>query len=146
FASWLGSICPLPVEIAEDGATLSRGRIYLSKGERHLVADGMRLRLEASAPLCGQRPSRTVLFDSVAKSFGRQALAVLLPGMGEDGAEGLLEVRRRGGHTIAEHESTAVVYGMPDAAVRLGAVCESLPLPEIAPRILELAITKQEVA
>ena len=58
--------------------------------------------------------------------------------MGEDGAEGLLELRRSGGYTIAEDESTAVVYGMPAVAVRMGAVCESLPLPAIAPRVMEL--------
>jgi two-component system chemotaxis response regulator CheB len=66
--------------------------------------------------------------------------------MGEDGAEGLLQLRMRGGYTIAEHESTAVVYGMPAEAVRLGAVCESLPLPAIAPRILELTLSRREVA
>ena len=66
------------------------------------------------------------------------ALAVLLTGMGEDGAEGLVEVRAAGGYTVAEDESTAVVYGMPGAAVRLGGVCESLPLPEIATHILSM--------
>jgi two-component system, chemotaxis family, protein-glutamate methylesterase/glutaminase len=69
-----------------------------------------------------------------------------LTGMGDDGAEGLLRIRQRGGYTIAEDESTAVVYGMPAEAVRLGAVCESLPLPAIAPRIREIALSKREVA
>jgi two-component system, chemotaxis family, protein-glutamate methylesterase/glutaminase len=69
-------------------------------------------------------------------------LGVLLTGMGDDGASGLLDIRRSGGYTIAEDESTAVVYGMPAAAVRIGAVCESLPLPKIAPRILELVSSK----
>jgi two-component system, chemotaxis family, protein-glutamate methylesterase/glutaminase len=63
----------------------------------------------------------------------------LLTGMGDDGASGLLDIRRSGGYTIAEDESTAVVYGMPAVAVSLQAVCESLPLPAIAPRIVELA-------
>ena len=71
---------------------------------------------------------------------------MLLTGMGEDGAEGLLQIRNRGGYTLAEDESTAVVYGMPAAAVHLGAVRESLPLAAIAPRILELTLSKQEVA
>jgi two-component system chemotaxis response regulator CheB len=82
----------------------------------------------------------------MAKTLGSGALGVLLTGMGADGAEGLLQIRKRGGHTIAENESTAVVYGMPAEAVRLGAVCESLPLNAIGPRILELTVSKQEVA
>jgi two-component system chemotaxis response regulator CheB len=82
----------------------------------------------------------------MASTFGGEALGVLLTGMGEDGAEGLKKLRDRGGYTIAEDESTAVVYGMPLEAVRLGAVCESLPLPAIAPRILEIASSRVEVA
>jgi two-component system chemotaxis response regulator CheB len=79
-----------------------------------------------------------VLFQSMARELGADALGVLLTGMGDDGASGLLEIRRSGGYTIAEDESTAVVYGMPAAAERMRAVCESLPLPAIAPRIVEL--------
>jgi two-component system chemotaxis response regulator CheB len=84
-----------------------------------------------------------VLFESMAQDLGTGALGVLLTGMGEDGADGLLAIRRSGGYTIAEDESTAVVYGMPAAAVRMGAVCESLPLPAIAPRILRLVSCKR---
>jgi two-component system chemotaxis response regulator CheB len=79
-----------------------------------------------------------VLFQSIARACGDSGLGVLLTGMGDDGADGLLELRRAGGYTIAEDESTAVVYGMPKAAVDCGAVCECLPLTHIAPRILEL--------
>jgi two-component system chemotaxis response regulator CheB len=74
----------------------------------------------------------------MASSLGERSLAVLLTGMGDDGALGLKAVRDAGGYTIVENESTAVVYGMPAVAVALGAACESLPLPEIAPRIREL--------
>ena len=81
----------------------------------------------------------------MARNLGAAALGVLLTGMGDDGASGLLDIRRAGGYTIAEDESTAVVYGMPDAAVKMHAVCESLPLPAIAARILELAPAKQEL-
>ncbi len=79
----------------------------------------------------------------MARSLGPLALGVLLTGMGEDGAEGLRDIRERGGYTIAEDESTAVVYGMPAAAVRLGAVCELLPLHEIAPRIVGLLSARE---
>jgi two-component system chemotaxis response regulator CheB len=74
----------------------------------------------------------------MAQDLGANALGILLTGMGDDGAKGLLDIRLSGGYTIAEDASTAVVYGMPAAAVRLGAVCESLPLPAIAARVLEL--------
>jgi two-component system chemotaxis response regulator CheB len=80
------------------------------------------------------------MFHSIAQDLGSAALGVLLTGMGEDGASGLLDIRRCGGYTIAEDESTVVAYGMPAAAVRIGAVCESLPLPAIAPKILDLVL------
>ena len=114
--------------------------------DRHLRVMPGYVQLDAGDPVCAQRPSGSVLFTSAAEAYGRQALGVLLTGMGEDGAQGLLDLRNQGGHTIAEHESTAVVYGMPAEAVRLGAACESLPLPEIAPRILDLTSSKREVA
>ncbi len=122
------------------------GKVYLATRDRHLRAEHGYLRVDASDPVCAQRPSGTVLFESMANTFGGDAVGVLLTGMGEDGAKGLLQIRNRGGYTIAEDESTAVVYGMPAEAVRLGAVCESLPLPEIACRILELTLSRQEVA
>jgi two-component system chemotaxis response regulator CheB len=105
---------------------------------KHLRLDGGRLRLDAGDPISFQRPSGTVLFQSMAGGLGAEAMGVLLTGMGEDGASGLLDIRRSGGYTIAEDESTAVVYGMPAAALRLGAVCESLPLPAVGARILQL--------
>ena len=102
--------------------------------------------MDAGDPVCAQRPSGTVLFDSMAKTLGGGAVGLLLTGMGDDGAEGLLRLRQSGAYTIAEDESTAVVYGMPKEAVRLGGVCESLPLPAIAGRLLELTQSKREVA
>jgi len=120
--------------------------VYLAPPDRHLRLEGGVLRVDAGHPVCGQRPSGTVLFESMARDLGARALGILLTGMGEDGAEGLRAIRDRSGHTIAEHESTAVVYGMPAEAVRRGAVCESLPLPAIAPRVLALAGSTEEVA
>ncbi|MFZ3351760.1 MAG: CheB methylesterase domain-containing protein, partial [Xanthobacteraceae bacterium] len=116
---------------------------YLAPRDRHLRFGGDCVEMDFGAPVCLQRPSGTVLFESMASVLGSQALGVLLTGMGEDGAEGLLRVRQRGGYTIAEDESTAVVYGMPAAAVRIGGVCESLPLPAIGPRILDLVSKKK---
>lgn len=138
FASWLSSMCPFQAAIARDGECPAGGRIHLAPEDRHLRLDAGLLRLGRSEPVCAQRPSATVLFQSMARFDASRSLGVVLTGMGEDGAEGLLELRRAGGYTITEDESTAVVYGMPAAAARLGAACESLPLPEIAPRILQL--------
>lgn len=146
FAAWLDSVCPFSVEIAKDRLIPVRGKVYLAPRDRHLQVETAHLRIGAGDPVCAQRPSGTVLFRSMASAFGAQALGVLLTGMGDDGAEGLLELRKSGGYTIAEDESTAVVYGMPAEAQRLGAVIDSLPLPAIAPRILELMTSRQEVA
>jgi two-component system, chemotaxis family, protein-glutamate methylesterase/glutaminase len=146
FASWLESVCPFSVVIVKERTCLAPGKIYMADRDRHLQILPGYAQLDSGDPVCAQRPSGTVLFRSVADAYGPQALGVLLTGMGEDGAQGLLELRNQGGHTIAEHESTAVVYGMPAEAVRLEAARESLPLPEIAPRILDLTLSKKEVA
>jgi two-component system chemotaxis response regulator CheB len=143
FATWLGSVCPLAVRIAKDNELAAPGTVYLPPADRHLRVEGLRLRVDVGAPVSLQRPSGTVLLASMAQSLGSSGLGVLLTGMGEDGAVGLRELRQAGGYTIAEDESTAVVYGMPAAAVRLGAVCESLPLHEIGARVLELVRSRK---
>jgi two-component system, chemotaxis family, protein-glutamate methylesterase/glutaminase len=147
FASWLESVCPFSVEIVRDRAALQKGKVYMAAPDRHLCAFKAFVQADAGPPVSAQRPSGTVLFQSMARVHGSQAIGVLLTGMGEDGAEGLLRLRECGGYTIAEHESTAVVYGMPAEAVRLGAACESLPLSSIAGRVLEwLRISRHEFA
>jgi two-component system chemotaxis response regulator CheB len=142
FAAWLESMCPFPVAIVKDASTAIPGVLHIAPADQHLRLDRGRLRLDSGDPISFQRPSGTALFQSMAQNLGPGALGVLLTGMGDDGASGLLEIRRSGGYTIAEDESTAAVYGMPAAAVLMGAVCESLPLPAIAPRILELVPLK----
>lgn len=146
FASWLQDTSPFAVEIVRDRRIPARGSIYIAAPDHHLRIEGGFVEVDQGYPVCAQRPSGTVLFESMAEALGNQALGVLLTGMGEDGAEGLVRLRQSGGHTIAEDESTAVVYGMPAEAVRLGGVSESLPLPAIAPRILELIQPRTEVA
>ena len=138
FVGWLSSVTKFPASIAQEGEVPEPGHIYVAPADRHLVVRSGRLYLASSAPVHLQRPSGTVLFESMAKDLGKTGLGILLTGMGEDGAKGLLALREAGGYTIAEDESTAVVYGMPGTAVRLGGVSESLPLHEISGRILEL--------
>ena len=137
FASWLNGVVPLPVGIARDGERAEGGRVYVAPGDRHLeLGQNGILRILDSAPVGGQRPAATVLFRSVARQAGSRGIGVLLTGMGEDGALGLLDMRKAGAATIAEHESTAVVYGMPAAAVRLAAARSVLPLDRIAGQLL----------
>jgi len=140
FASWLNGLVSLEVRLAQDQEIPSPGRVYVAPGDRHLlVSSAGTLKLSAEPPLGNQRPSATMLFQSMARSLGRRGLGVILTGMGEDGAQGLVELRQAGGYAVAEDESTAVVYGMPAAAARMGGVNVSLPLDMIAPRILRLA-------
>jgi two-component system, chemotaxis family, protein-glutamate methylesterase/glutaminase len=147
FASWLESVSPFSVEIVEDHALPLRGKIFLAARSRHLLVERQYLRMASGDPVCGHRPSGTVLFESMAKALGSKALGVLLCGEGTDGAAGLLEIRRQGGYTIAERESTAAAEcGMPAEAVRLGGVSESIPRLAIAPRILDLTSSSTEVA
>lgn len=146
FAAWLDSVCPFAVEIVRNRRLPLRGKVHIAPADHHLRVENGYLDIDTGDPVCAQRPSGTVLFRSMANAFGGQALGVLLTGMGDDGAEGLLQIRRSGGYTIAEDESTAVVYGMPAEAQRMGAVIDSLPLPAIASRILELTMSRHEVA
>jgi two-component system chemotaxis response regulator CheB len=142
FADWLGSQSPHPVSAAQDGERLpgiGEGRVIIAPADRHLVVRAGRLRLtdEPERNFC--RPSVDVLFESVARECGERTIACLLTGMGRDGAEGLLAVRRAGGKTMAQDESTSIVFGMPREAIRLGAAEQVLPLAEIAPALTSLA-------
>lgn len=145
FSSWLASVVPFSVELVSASNLLRPGVIYLAVAEHHLKVTATAAWASRGEPVSGQKPSGSVLFQSVAEVFSQDALGVLLTGMGEDGAEGLLALRSAGAFTIAEHESTSVVHGMPGAAERLQAVCESLPLTEIAPRLKELTLLRKAV-
>jgi two-component system chemotaxis response regulator CheB len=136
FAAWLDGIVPMPVSIAAHGHMPRAGHVHVAPGDQHMTLDtDGTLRLGREPLVNGQRPSGNVLFTSMARVLGPRALGVLLTGMGEDGAEGLLAMRRAGAMTIIEDETTAVVYGMPGAAARLGAAALSLPVDRIAERI-----------
>jgi two-component system chemotaxis response regulator CheB len=144
FAEWLSDVTGLRVQVVGERVELSPGTVYVAPTGRHVAVNDTTAVLDDSPPIGGNRPSANVLFSSMARSLGSAGIGVLLTGMGDDGAAGLGKLRDAGGFTIAEAESTAVVYGMPAAAVRMGAVCESLPLGEIAARIRELSVAKSE--
>jgi len=139
FVSWLSGVTPFAAAIATDDEQPQPGRIYLPPADRHLGLDGGRMAILATPPVSSQRPSGTVLLTSMAKQLGRGGIGVILTGMGTDGAAGMAEMRRAGGYTIGEDESTCTVFGMPAAAMQLGAANEMLPLPDIAVRLRQLA-------
>jgi two-component system chemotaxis response regulator CheB len=136
FARRLDALCTMEVREARDGEPLTAGLALVAPGDRHMMLEsagrGYAVRITDAPPVHHQRPSVDVLFGSVARCAGRDAVGVVLTGMGADGARGLLEMRAAGAHTIAEDASTCAVFGMPREAVRLGAACEVLPLPGIA--------------
>ena len=140
FAKWLGGLSAMPVVIAEDGTLAEPGRVYVAPGDSHLAlrSSGV-MRITRDPPVGGQRPSANVLFGALAEAAPTRTVAALLTGMGEDGAQGMSRLMQGGAHTIAEHASTAVVNGMPAAAVRLRAARDILPLDLIGPRIVQLA-------
>ena len=147
FAGWLDGLVPMPVALARQDEPLRPGRVLVAPGDGHLGvardrAGQLRVRLDARPPVSGQRPSASLLFESLVP-LGARAIGILLTGMGEDGAAGLVAMRRAGAYTITEHESSAVVYGMPAAAMRLGGSCASLPLEVIAPRLLQMLPGRQ---
>lgn len=135
-AESLARRAPRPVREARDHEPIAPGGIYLAPGGRHLLVraggdGGTELLLNEQPPVNGCRPSGDVLLRSVAAVFGAQSVGIVLTGMGQDGAQGLLALRRAGGVTIAQDEATSVVWGMPGHAVQLGAAEQVLPLREI---------------
>ncbi|MBO9193032.1 protein-glutamate O-methylesterase CheB [Rhizobium sp. 16-449-1b] len=147
FAERLNRLCAPVVQEATDGARLEIGKIYLAPGgERHLQVvnpSAPCCRLVERAPVNGHRPSVDVLFDSVAELAGRNAVGVILTGMGRDGAAGLLKMRHAGARTLGQNEKTSVVYGMPRVAFELGAVEQQLPLNAIGEEILKMTARKE---
>lgn len=135
--SWLDAQTVLQVRLARDGVRPLPGTIYVAGTNNHLVlTPDLTFSYTPEPKNIPYRPSVDVFFMSVAKHWPRTCVAVLLTGMGRDGAEGLAALRRAGWHTIAQDEKTSVVYGMPKAAKELNAVDEILPIEDIAPAIL----------
>lgn len=133
---WLDKVTRLSVRLAEAGSPLRPGEVLVGPQDRHLgVVGNGTAELSAAPAIGGHRPSATHLFSSVARSYGDRAMGVILTGMGNDGAVGLLDLRTAGGVTVAQDKASSVVYGMPREAVHLGAVDCILPLQEIAPAI-----------
>ncbi len=142
FARSLDRLCPLEVKEAKDGDLLQPGRVLVAPGNLHLTVERKSLsgivHVTDGEARNGHRPSVDVLFESVAAAYGNHALAVIMTGMGRDGAQEIGSIRRRGGITIGQDEATSVVYGMPKVAYELGHVQQQLPLHEIASALSDI--------
>jgi len=138
---WLSSLCMMKVEIAKAGVIPDPGTVYFPQEGTHLKIDskGMFV-LSTEPPFDGHRPSVTVTMRSAAKYYGNSVFGVLLTGMGKDGAEGLQDVKKAGGITIAQDEESSVVFGMPKQAIALGAAGYIIPLDEMAQTILDFVL------
>ena len=137
-ATWLNKQCALNVRLAKEGDCVEAGTVLLAGTNNHLVMYANQYLGYTHSPAeLAYRPSVDVFFDSVAKHWKGQVAAVLLTGMGRDGARGLLRLRQRGAHTIAQDEASCVVYGMPKAAADLKAAIDILPVDNIAPMLIK---------
>lgn len=136
FADRLAKLAQIEVREAKDGDTLTAGCALVAPGGRHMLLEREKskitVRLSLSEPVRGHRPSADVLFRSIAEVVGAKSVGMILTGMGEDGAEGISAIKQAGGHTVAQDETTSVVYGMPRAAIERGVIDRVLPLSKMA--------------
>ncbi|MBN1181243.1 MAG: chemotaxis response regulator protein-glutamate methylesterase [Bacteroidales bacterium] len=142
FANRLNEICQISVKEAENGDSILRGRALIAPGNYHMLLkrSGAKYYVEVKqGPLVNRhRPSVDVLFRSTARYAGSNAIGVIMTGMGDDGARGLLEMKEAGAKTIAQDEKSCVVFGMPNEAIKLNAADKILPLDQIAHQIIKI--------
>ncbi|MEI8393932.1 MAG: chemotaxis response regulator protein-glutamate methylesterase [Rhodospirillaceae bacterium] len=147
FARRLNGLCEVTVKEAENNDTILRGQVLIAPGNKHTLVrrSGARYFVEVKdGPLvCRHRPSVDVLFRSAAQYAGANAIGILMTGMGDDGARGLLEMLQAGAHTVAEDESSCVVFGMPKEAIKLGAARIVLPLSKLKDEILRSCAARE---
>ncbi len=141
FADRLNGICAMAVSEARQDARVIPGHVYIAPGDQHLTltrsGGQYHCHLDKRGLVNGHMPSVDVLFDSVAAAAGMNAIGVLLTGMGKDGAVGMKNMRHADAVTVCQDEASSLIYGMPKAAIRLGAVQTELPLSKIAPYVLD---------
>jgi len=143
FADRLNGLAAVQVKEAEDGDAVVTGRVLLAPGGYHMVLGrsgaNYYVTIKDGPKVCHQRPSVEVLFQSVAKYAGANAVGAILTGMGDDGAKGLLAMREAGAHTVGQDEASCVVYGMPKAAFEAGGVERVVPLDRVAEAMIQFA-------
>lgn len=143
-AERLNSLSSLTVKEAEHNDIILPGLVLIAPGDYHMTVEreGNKkvVKLNQSPPIGGHRPAVDPMMDSVAKVYGKQSVGVILTGMGHDGAKGIQAIKEQGGYTIAEDQSTAVVFGMPKSAIELGVVDKVAPLSAIAAEIVKAIV------
>jgi two-component system chemotaxis response regulator CheB len=137
--AWLNNECELTVKMAAHGDLLEGGNVYFAGPGRHLLVRAGRVHLRADAPIYGHLPSGNALLSSLARECGRDAAGVILTGMGDDGVEGLLEMRKAGAYTAAQGPQSSLIFGMPKEAQNRGAAEVMLELPDIPRALLQFA-------
>jgi two-component system chemotaxis response regulator CheB len=145
-AEWLANASRLPVKLAAEGQAIRVGEVLIAPDTCDLLITRERTIHLSGMPLLIQRPSIDIAMQAAAEVFGARAIGVLLTGMGRDGAYGMLTIKRSNGFTIAQDEATSTIFGMPRAAIQLGAALDVLPAARIAPRLVELVKQIDSVA
>lgn len=146
-AGWLNAACALNVRVGKLGDWVESGCVYIAPDGAHMVVDrARRINLKETDPVDGFRPAINVLFDSIAETYGANALGVILTGMGSDGANGLQGLRAAGAMTIAQDEASCVVFGMPKEAIARGAARQIAPLDQIAQRMMDECAASRRMA
>lgn len=139
--TWLSSVTNLKIKLAEKYETIKKGNVYIAAKNDHLVIDYNGVMCYSDEPSdVGYKPSVNVFFDSVSKNWRGKTIGILLTGMGVDGAQGLLQLRKRGDFTIAQDEQSSAVFGMPKEAININAAMDVMPLNKIASKIKYLTL------
>jgi len=137
----LNSLSSLTVKEAEHNDVVRPGMVFIAPGDYHMLLEreGSKtvIKLNQTPPVGGHRPAVDPMMESVAKIYGSRAIGVILTGMGHDGSKGMQAIKKQRGHTIAEDQTTAVVYGMPKSAIELNIVDRIVPLPNVAEEIVK---------
>ncbi len=149
FANRLNTICNVNVKEAMDGDPILPGSVLIAPGDYHMTVTkyntNPKVLLHKWEPVSGHRPSVDVLMHSVAREFGANAIGVIMTGMGRDGAEGIKELKKKGGYVIAQDKDTSVIYGMNRVVIENGDADEIVPVEEISNRIINKVLEDQKI-
>lgn len=136
-AKWLTGLTKMAVKVAVENEELKPGRVYLAPSGLHMLAKNNHVALADSSPVNNCRPAVDILFDSLADNYGANAFAVLLTGMGADGARGMKAIHEKGGRTVVQDQHSSIIFGMPGSAIELGGVDEVVALDKIPEKIFQ---------
>lgn len=143
FANRLNNTCDIKVVEAEQGQIIENDTVYIAPGGYHMeVSRDKKINLTLEPAIWGVRPAVDKLFISAAKVYNKNLVSIVLTGMGKDGADGSIKVKESGGFTVAEHESTCTIYGMPKSAIETGIIDEILPLGQVPSKIIKCSMVR----